>query len=87
MQLKKLGARIRAARYARTTQRFLRLSMAWIAGMSLVILRTYLDARATDPLGSMYRFLPITEYIIAAILLAIGGAFLIERVVRESERI
>lgn len=84
--MKKIKTRICTACYTRTTQRFLRLSMAWIAGMSLVMLRAFLDARVSDPLGAVHRFLPFTEYIIAAILLAIGGAFLIERVVREGER-
>jgi len=77
---------LRKGRYSCITQRFLRLSMAWIAGMSLVILRTFLDVRLKNPLEAMHLFLPMIEYIITAILLAIVGAFLIERCVRESER-
>ena len=84
--MKRIGECLREGYCSRTTQRFLRLSMAWIAGMSLVILHAFLDARAEDPLGAAHRFLPYTEYIITAILLAIGGAILIERSLRESER-
>ena len=59
--------------------------MAWVSGMSLVILKEFLGARGDDPLGAVHRFLPITEYIIAAALLTLGGALLIERSARERE--
>ncbi len=78
--------RLQSGRITCLTQRFLRLSMAWIAGMSLVILHAFLDARVSDPLGAVHRFLPITEYILAALLLMLGGALLIERSARERER-
>jgi hypothetical protein len=47
--MKRIGECLREGYCSRTTQRFLRLSMAWIAGMSLVILHAFLDARAEDP--------------------------------------
>ena len=78
--------RLRSGRITCPTQRFLRLSMAWIAGMSLVVLHAFLDARVSDPLGAVHRFLPITEYIFAALLLMLGGAILIERCAREAAR-
>ena len=83
---KKIGKRVRSGRITCLTQRFLRLSMAWIAGMSLVVLHAFLDARVSDPLGAVHRFLPITEYILAALLLMLGGALLIERSAREREK-
>lgn len=82
---KRPAKRVRSGGITCLTQRFLRLSMAWIAGMSLVILHAFLDARMSDPLGAMHRFLPITEYILAALLLMLGGALLIEHSVRGRE--
>ena len=76
---------ISRCRISRLTQRYLRLSMAWIAGMSLVILQRFLSACQQMPLGCEAAYIPQVEYILAAVALAIGGACIIERSLRGAE--
>ncbi len=81
----KVFSHLRECRISCLTQRYLRLSMAWIAGLSLVILRGFLSSCGENPLGCEAIYIPQVEYIIAAVALSIGGACIIERSLRGAE--
>lgn len=60
--------------------------MAWIAGLSLVILHRFLTSCNQNALGCEATYIPQVEYIIAAVAVSIGGACILERTLCGAER-
>ena len=82
MQWKREGGRglCRAARL------FLRAALLYTLTGTLILLGTYLKARAKNALLAGYEYPPLLEYIVASLLISLFGGWLIERVWRDGEK-
>ena len=64
----------------RVVRIYLRISLSATLLASVALLISYLDARAVDRIGAAFDYSPATEYIMASLFIALGGAFLLELV-------
>lgn len=68
---------------SKLSQGYLRAAMFVTLLAALALLITYLDARAIDRVGAVFRIAPMLEYITAAVFVALGGTFLLEAVLND----
>ena len=64
----------------RAVRTYLRVSLSATLLASVALLISYLDARAIDRIGAAFDYAPASEYIMASLFIALGGAFVLELV-------
>ena len=83
--MQKYARKIREFQISKITQRFLRFGMLLISGLSLVLLSRFLEAEHAGELGGSYLYPLYIEAIVTSVIIAVAGAILIERSIRQTK--
>ena len=70
----------------RAARIFVRAALLYTLTGALLLLGSYLQARAQNALLASYEYPPLLEYIVASLLIALLGGRLIEHVYRDGEK-